>query len=115
MPSYRVTVDVLDVRSGAVPQDVLPTAEAILARTHQVEDRLLDVADATSAHPRPQLHLRFLVPATEPQSEDAEAQAVARLLVSELDEVARCGPWQLRRGPGRRWRLVATGAAVSER
>lgn len=114
MPSYRVTVDVVGVRDGVAPQDVLPAAERILAKTHQVEDRLLDVANASSAHPQPQLHLRFLVPATEPQSEDAEAQAVVELLVGELDAVARCGRWQLQRWPGRRWRLIATGGPVSE-
>lgn len=115
MPSYRVTIDILDVRPGVPPEDVLPAAESILAKTHQVEDRLLDVAHATSAHPQPQLHLRFLVPATEDDSEDAEAEAVVRVLVDELDAVARCGRWGLRRGPGRRWRLMATGGPISGR
>ncbi|EAP99407.1 O-succinylhomoserine sulfhydrylase [Janibacter sp. HTCC2649] len=114
MPSYRVTVDILDVRAGVQPQDVLPAAESILARTHQVEDRLLDVAHATSSRPQPQLHLRFLVPATERGTEDAEAKAVAGVLVDDLDEFARCGRWELRRGPGRSWRLMAAGIALSE-
>lgn len=114
MPSYRVTVDVIEVRTGVRPQTVLPTAEGILAKTHQVEDRLLDVADAASDHPRPQLHLRFVVPVSEQHVEDAEAESVVRVLVRELDAVARCGHWQLRRGPGRRWRHVAAGRSVSE-
>jgi hypothetical protein len=112
MPSYRLTVDVLDVRPGVAPHEVLPAAERILAKTHLVEDRMLDVADASSSHPRPQVHLRFLVPPTERLAEDTEATAVARLLVAELAGVARCGTWQVRRGPGRRWTLVATGPAL---
>ena len=111
MPSYRVTVDVLDVRPGVAPQDVLPAAEAVLAKTHVVEDRLLDVAHQSSARPQPQLHLRFAVTASERASEDAEAAAVVRLLVDELEVFARCGGWSLRRGPGSRWTLVATGTA----
>lgn len=115
MPSYRVTVDVEDVRTGVPPESVLPTAEGILAKTHQVEDRLLDLADALSPQPRPQLHLRFAVASSEQAAEDAEAESVVRVLVDELDAVARCGRWQLRRGPGRRWRLVASGHGVSGR
>lgn len=109
MPSYRVTVDIVDVRPGVPPQDVLPAAEDILAKTHVVEDRLLDVADPASARPRPQVHLRFAVASSEQAAEDAEAQAVVRLLVDELDAFARCGGWLLRRGPGRRWTPVASG------
>ena len=90
MPSYRVTVDIVDVRPGVPPQDVLPAAEAILAKTHVVEDRLLDVADPASPRPRPQVHLRFAVPSSERHSEDAEAQAVhlLRMLDSECTQFA---------------------------
>lgn len=112
MPSYRVTVDINGVRPGVAPEQVLPAAESILAKTHRVEDRLLDVAHASSARPQPQLHLRFAVPTSGPADEDAEAQAVVRLLVVELDELAVCGRWELRRGPGRRWTPVASGTAL---
>lgn len=114
MPSYRVTVEVLGVRPGVRPDDVLPTAERILARTHRVEDRRLAVARASSRDPQPELHLRFAVPASGAAVEDAEAESVVRLLVRELGAVARCGQWQLRRGPGRRWPSVAAGDAFSE-
>lgn len=114
MPSYRVTIDVVDVRPGVRPQEVLPAAESILGKTHRVEDRLLDVAHAASARPQPQLHLRFAVSATGPDLEDAEATAAVRVLVDELDATARCGHWDLRRGPGRIWTHVASGSAVSE-
>lgn len=114
MPSYRVTVEVLGVRPGVRPEVVLPTAERILAKTHTVEDRLIEVARATSEHPRPELHLRFVVPVSEGKAEDAEAESVVRVLLGELDAVARCGHWQLWRGPGRRWRPIAAGHALSE-
>jgi len=113
MPSYRVTVDILDVRPGVRPQDVLPTAERILASTHLVEDGRLDVV-ATATGPQPRLQLRFLVAAPGNDLADAEAESVARALVGDLDEIARCGRWQLRRGPGRHWRLRASGGPVSE-
>lgn len=115
MPSFRVTIDIVDARPGVRPESVLPTAEGILAKTHQVEARQLDVAHATSSRPQPQLHLRFAVAPTERHLEDAEAKAVVGVLVDELDEVARCGRWELRRGPGRAWHLVAVGGPVSER
>lgn len=116
MPSYRVSVDVVGVRAGVRPEEVLPAAERILAKTHQVEDRSIEVAHAQSARPQPQLHLRFLVPTTEREADDAAAAAVVRLLVDELDDsVATCGRWELRRGPGRRWRLMASGGPVSAR
>ena len=111
MPSYRVTVDVVGVREGIAPPDVLPAAEAILVKTHVVEDRLLDVADVTSPRPQPQIHLRFVVPPSKRATEDAEAVAVARLLVDELDASARCDRWRVHRGRGRRWTLVASGPA----
>lgn len=114
MPSYRVTIEVLGVRPGVRPDVVLPTAVGILAKTHVVEDRLLEVARATSGHPRPELHLRFVVPGSEGTAEDAEAESVVRVLLGELEAVARCGHWHLRRGPGRRWRPVAAGHALSE-
>lgn len=113
MPSYRVTVEILDVRAGVRPEDVLPTAERIIASTHRVEDRGLDVV-STSAGPQPRLRLRFLVPATGTQVEDSEAVAAARALVGDLDEIAHCGKWELRRGPGRHWRLTASGGPFSE-
>lgn len=115
MPSYRVTIDIVGVPPEVRPEDVLPTAEGILAKTHSVEDRLLDVVHPTSSRPQPQLHLRFAVAPTERWTEDAEAEAVVRVLMDELDEIARCGRWQLRRGPGRPWHLVAAGGPVSER
>jgi hypothetical protein len=113
MPSYRVTVDIREVLPGVAPEDVLPTAERVLAGTHRVEDRRLDVV-STSAGLQPRLQLRFLVPATGAAAEDAEAEAAARALVDDLGEVARCGRWELRRGPGRHWRLRASGGCVSE-
>lgn len=113
MPSYRVTVDIIDVRPGVPPEEVLPAAERVVASTHRVEDRRLDVV-STAAGPQPRLQLRFLVPATGSDVEDSEAESVARALVGDLEEIARCGRWELRRGPGRHWRLRASGGPVSE-
>ena len=113
MPSYRITVDIVGVLAGVAPEDVLPTAERIIARTHQVEDRALDIAHPASERPQPRVQLRFLVPATAADVEDSEAVAVVRAMLDDLGEIARCGRWQLRRGPGRQWRLVASGGPIS--
>ncbi|WP_404382165.1 hypothetical protein LL946_15370 [Knoellia locipacati] len=104
----------MDVRDGVPPHEVLPAAERIVAKTHVVEDRSLDVADGATSRPQPQVHLRFIVQPAGRESEDAEAGAVVRLLLAELDAFARCGGWELRRGPGRRWVPVASGTVVSE-
>ncbi|PRY63769.1 hypothetical protein BCF74_101171 [Knoellia remsis] len=113
MPSYRVAVDILGVLPGVRPEDVLPAAERIVASTHVVEDRSVEVAGATGVRPQPQVHLRFVVPSTGDGSEDDEAEAVVRALVDDLGEIARCGRWELRKGPGRRWRPLTSGTAAA--
>ena len=56
MPSYRVAIDVHDVRPGVAPESLLPRAEELLAVAHRVEDRSVELVRG-----QPQIHLRFLV------------------------------------------------------
>lgn len=109
MPSYRVALDVLGVPPGVDPVSVLPRAEEILAEGHRVEDRSVEVVGR-----QPQIHLRFLVLATHDAHEDDEAEAAVRALVRSLAATAHLGRWQLRRGPGSRWRTIRTGTAADD-
>ena len=109
MPSYRVALDVLGVPPGVEPASVLPRAEEILGQGHRVEDRSVEVVGG-----RPQIHLRFLVPASSGPQQDVEAEAAVRSLVSGLAALAHLGDWQLRRGPGRHWRTIRSGAASED-
>lgn len=109
MPSYRVAIDVHATRRGVAPPAVLPAAEEILARTHRVEDRSVELVRR-----QPQIHLRFLVPTSSDAEEDDEAEGVVRDLVEKLGDIAVLGAWRLLRGPGGRWRTIRDGAAPTE-
>jgi len=110
MPSFRVAIDIHAVLPGVMPPEILPLAERILARTHRVEDRSVELTGPKD-RPQPQIHLRFYVESLSDEEEDAEAEAAVRALVGELAEVADCGGWVLRRGPGGHWRTIREGIA----
>ena len=109
MPSYRVAIDVHETRPGVAPATLLPTAERLLAATHRVEDRSVELVRM-----QPQVHLRFLVEPTSDVEEDDEAEGAVRRLVSELSRSAVLGAWTLRRGPGGHWRTIREGAAPQD-
>ena len=104
MPSYRVAIDVHETRPGVAPATLLPTAERLLAATHRVEDRSVEVTRG-----QPQIHLRFLVAASHDAQEDDDAEVAVRGLVADLVGTAHLGRWTLRRGPGGHWRTIRTG------
>lgn len=106
MPSYRVALDVLGVPPGVEPSTVLPRAEELLAGTSLVEDRSVEIVRG-----QPQLHLRFLVPASHGAREDDVAEETVRAMARDLRSIAHLGRWTLRRGPGRHWRTVRSGRA----
>ncbi|WP_435198645.1 hypothetical protein [Janibacter sp. GS2] len=86
------------------PERLLPLAEELLARTHRVEDRSVEIVRA-----QPRIELRFVVAATHDAREDADAEASVRALVHDLAPTARLGRWTLRRGPGGHWRTIRSG------
>ena len=109
MPSYRVAIDVHETRPGVAPAALLPTAERLLAATHRVEDRSVELVRM-----QPQIHLRFLVEPTSDVEEDDEAEGAVRRLVAELRRLAVLGAWTLRRGPGGHWRTIREGVAPQD-
>lgn len=106
MPSYRVAIDVHETHPGVSPASLLPLAEELLARTHRVEDRSVELVRM-----QPQVHLRFLVETSTDRQEDDEAEDAVRRLVADLTASAVLGRWVLRRGPGGHWRVVREGVA----
>ena len=106
MPSYRVAIDVHDVRPGVAPESLLPRAEELLAVGHRVEDRSIELVRG-----QPQIHLRFLVTGSHDVAEDDEAQDAVRALTVALAPIATLGRWTLRRGPGGHWRVIRSGDA----
>ena len=109
MPSYRVAIDVHETRPGVAPATLLPAAERLLAATHRVEDRSVELVRM-----QPQIHLRFLVEPTSDVEEDDEAEGAVRRLVAELRRSAVLGAWTLRRGPGGHWRTIREGVAPQD-
>ena len=67
MPSYRITLDVLDVLPGHAPPEVLQTAVATVRETHVVEADQLDVVGGM-----PQITVRFTIDASSRDEEDHE-------------------------------------------
>lgn len=71
MPSYRVTLDVLDVLPGHAPPEVMDTAVATVRATHVVEADQLDVVAGV-----PRITVRFTVDAAGREEEDHDARVV---------------------------------------
>lgn len=107
MPSFRCEVDIELLRPRVTPPEVLPAAERIMAGRYRVEDRSVELVGV-----RPQIHLRFLVPSSNEIQEDQDAQDAVLALIRDLDAVAVCGRWVLKRGPGRNWRYLTHGDAA---
>lgn len=63
---------------------------------------------------RPELHLRFLVTASNEAAENEQAETAVRRLVRDLKSVADCDRWVLKRGPGRNWRYLTSNDAATK-
>ncbi len=101
MPSYRASLQVLDVRPGHAPEEVMEAAVAGVARRHQVEAQQLDLVRGM-----PVVRVRFVVDAASQTAEDVAALAAGEALAAAVDEVARHGLLQVtRRVKGRWYRL----------
>jgi hypothetical protein len=100
MPSYRVEVEIGDLRSGAAPQQVMDAAVASLGIHH------VDATDLTVSNGTPRILVRFTVPASSEVEEDRAAHVAARRVLEAVARVAGTGHhWLLRRRAGR-WLTV---------
>lgn len=106
MPSYRCEIEITGLLPGVTPPEVVPAAEERMARHYRVEDRSVELVAG-----RPQVHLRFLIPTSNDVQEDLDAERAVLALIDDLADVAVCGKWVLKRGPGRNWRYLTQGMA----
>jgi len=103
VPSYRASLQVLDVRAGHAPKEVMAAAVAGVARGHLVEAQQLDLVRGM-----PVVRVRFVVDAASQTAEDVAALSAGEALAAAVDEVARHGALQVtRRVKGRWYRLDA--------
>lgn len=98
MPSYRCTVEILELRPGHAPEEVMDAAVSGVAGGHLVEANQLDLARGV-----PVIRVRFLVDPTNASQEDADSRDAARDMSGALGPVARHGPLRITRRERGRW------------
>jgi predicted outer membrane protein len=92
MPSYRVTLDIAELRPGASPAAVLPTARDACRAVAQVE-----AADVAVTGGRARIVVRFAV------TDDSDAQRVGAKASAAADRVARVTRWAVTRRASSHW------------
>lgn len=97
MPSYRVTLDIAELRPGASPAAVLPTARDACRAVAQVE-----AADVAVTGGRARVVVRFAV------TDDSNAQRVGATTSAAADRVARVTRWVVTRRASSRWIRLPT-------
>ncbi|MCH8614302.1 hypothetical protein [Arsenicicoccus dermatophilus] len=102
MPSYRITLDILDVLPGHAPPEVLETAVRTVRATHVVEADGLDVVGGM-----PRIWVRFTVDASGRDDEEHDARMVRARVVHAVAQVARCRNGRAARRVRDRWVPIA--------
>ena len=85
VPSYRVELDIGDLRPGRTPQDVMRVALDACGE-HQV-----DATDVAVFGGIPRILIRFSVPASSDDDEDAAARGTADRVRAGVETVAHSG------------------------
>lgn len=99
MPSYRAVQEIVDVRPGHAPDEVLQAAVAACVESgYRVEAHDIEVIAG-----RARIWVRYSVPDAAAAQEDAEAWEVARDVADAVRGVAICGVAQPFRRVGGRW------------
>jgi hypothetical protein len=98
MPSFRARLQIGDLLPGHVPEEVMARAAAALAATHTVEAKDLEVVARV-----PRIVLRFTVPESTREGEDAAAAAAAGRMRDSVREVATTGRLEVLRRDRGRW------------
>lgn len=98
MPSFRATLQILDLRPGHRPEEVLDRAvEAVGSRT-TVEAKDIDIRRGV-----PQIIVRFTVANSSDAEEVTEAHACAEAMRDHVAVAARTGRLQVLRRVKGRW------------
>ncbi|WP_040161203.1 hypothetical protein [Nigerium massiliense] len=97
MSSYRVEIEILGLKPGHRPPEVMDAAVAAIGLANTVESRDLDIAAGT-----PRILIRFAVSPASRDEEDEDARGAAFDGCRGVEEVATIGrSWLLRRDGGR--------------
>lgn len=92
MPSYRILAEVVTVRAGTRPEEVLDRAREVVGRTHLVEKVSLDLPRGV-----PVVTVRCVVPESNDDTEDHEAFDLAQRYMREMDAYAPIRRLEVRR------------------
>ena len=96
MPSFRLELEICQLRAGHEPNDVMAAARAALVEFH------VDATDIAVTAGTPRILLRFSVPDSNESDENQAARLAAVHTRDAVDEVAITGQlWVLRRRGGR--------------
>lgn len=96
MPSFRLELEIGDLRPGHGPEEVMALARSALSEHH------IDATDVAVTSGTPRILLRFTVPDGSTAEEDATARLAAVRARDSVELVAATGGlWILRRRGGR--------------
>lgn len=98
MPSFRATLQVLELRAGHAPEEVLDRAVDVVAAAYVVEAKDIDIQRGV-----PVIMVRFYVPDTGEDEEVTRAHAAAEVLRENVAGVARTGRLTVLRRLKGRW------------
>lgn len=98
MPSFRATLQILGLRPGHAPEEVLDRAVEAVGAAYVVEARDLDLVAGV-----PVITVRFYVEDTGEDEEVARAHAAARVLAEHVAGVAKTGRLTVLRRLKGRW------------
>jgi hypothetical protein len=96
MPSFRVTLEIGELRPGVDPKSVLPTAAAAAAGLTIVEASSLDVVRGSA-----RISVRFTA------DDDASAFGMATQVARKTRSLAEVASWLVTRRVGGEWHPVA--------
>lgn len=101
MPSFRVQLNILALRTGHPPEAVMDTAVAALGTRHHVEANQLDIVAGV-----PRITLRFTVEEEEHDADARAARSAAALMRAEVEQVASTRDLVVLRRARGRWTPV---------
>ncbi|GAA4660931.1 hypothetical protein [Arthrobacter cryoconiti] len=98
MPSFRATLQITGLRPGHAPGEVMDMAIAVVGSSHVVEANQLDVVAGV-----PRITIRFMVEASEYDSENRSARDTAASLAHGVNSVATTGVLRTYRRSAGKW------------
>lgn len=101
MPSFRAALDILGLRPGYAPEQVMESAVQTIGLVRLVEANQLDLIGGV-----PRLSVRFLVESSTFLGENDDARSTAASMHSAVDQVGLTGALRVSRRVRGRWEPV---------